>query len=59
MGGAKLHTETTGFATLNDNGNSSFGHEISTLNVVKHFTKAAVIMRYASRRWRDTYHAFM
>jgi len=31
VGGAKLHTEAAGFATLDDNGNTSFWHGISTL----------------------------
>jgi hypothetical protein len=36
VGGAKLHTETAGFAALNDDGNTSFCHEISTLKVELH-----------------------
>jgi hypothetical protein len=31
VGGTKLHTEAAGFATLDDNRNTSFCHGISTL----------------------------
>jgi hypothetical protein len=31
VGGTKLHTEAAGLAALDDNGNTSFGHWISTL----------------------------
>ena len=30
VGGAKLHTEAAGFTALDDNGNASFSHGIST-----------------------------
>jgi hypothetical protein len=35
VGGTKLHTKATGFATLDDNRDTSFCHEISTLRVVE------------------------
>jgi hypothetical protein len=39
MGGAELHTEATGFATFDDNRNTSFCHGISTLGVVERSPK--------------------
>jgi hypothetical protein len=36
VGGAKLHTETAGFTALDDDGNTSLCHEISTLKVELH-----------------------
>jgi hypothetical protein len=35
VGGTKLHTEAAGFATLDDNRNSSFWHGISTLGAAR------------------------
>jgi hypothetical protein len=34
VGGTELHTEAAGFATLDDNGNTSFWHGISTFRAV-------------------------
>jgi len=36
MGGTKLHAEAAGFAALDDNGNTSFCHGISTVGAVEH-----------------------
>jgi len=36
--GTKLDTEAAGFAALNDDGNTSFCHGISTLQVVENTT---------------------
>jgi hypothetical protein len=40
VGGTELHAEATGLAMLDDNGNTSFCHENSTLKVVKPHKKS-------------------
>jgi hypothetical protein len=40
VGRTKLHAEAAGFAALDDNGNTSFCHGISTLGVVENSPKS-------------------
>jgi hypothetical protein len=40
VGGAKLHAKTAGLAALDDNGNTSFCHGISTLGAVENTPKS-------------------
>jgi hypothetical protein len=45
VGGTKLHAEAAGLAALDDDGNTSFSHWISTLGAVEASPKPDVIMR--------------
>jgi hypothetical protein len=49
VGGAKLHTEAAGFATFDNNRNTSFCHGISTLGAVE--ASPILVRNYAGRRW--------
>jgi hypothetical protein len=56
VGGTKLHAEAAGLTTLNDDGNTSFYHGISTLKVVQITTKSDASMRREGTTGCDSSH---
>jgi len=56
VGGTKLHAEAAGFATLDDNRNTSFCHGISTIGVVERSPETYVIIASRERVGCDSNH---
>jgi hypothetical protein len=58
LGRTKLHTEATGLAALDDDGNTSFCHWISTLGAAEHSPKSKLIILGEGAVGRDRNHRY-